>query len=52
MIEILATAPDTSYLSLFQGDWIVFGVLGGIIWAIKDNCNFGGSQADDDEHYY
>jgi len=53
MIEILATSADGSYFSLFTGDWIVFGGLGGIFWAFKDNFNFGGSESDDDEqHYY
>lgn len=53
MIEILASAPDTSYISLFDGDWIVFGLIGGLIWALKDNFNFGRkNQEDYDEHDY
>lgn len=51
MIEILAAA-DTSYLGFFSGDWIVFGLLGGIFWALKDNFRFGPNDEDDNEHYH
>jgi len=39
MIEILA-APDKSYMEFFPGDWIVFGLLISIVWAIKHGCGY------------
>ena len=39
MIEILA-APDKSYMEFFPGDWIVFGSLISIVWAIKHGCGY------------
>jgi hypothetical protein len=45
MIELLATMPDTTYLELFQGDWILFGLLGAIGWIIKGGGEgFGGYE--------
>lgn len=52
MIEILASA-NSSYFGFFPGDWMVFGLAGGIFWAFKDNFSFGPKNDEDDEqHYY
>ena len=51
MIEILAAA-NKEYYDFFTADWLNIGVVGGIIWAAKDNFNFGCFNDDDDEHMF
>ena len=51
MIEILAAA-NKEYFDFFTADWLILGVVGGIIWAAKDNFNFGCFNDDDDEHMF
>jgi hypothetical protein len=47
MIEILASSQ-----TFFLGDWFVIGIIGGILWAFKDNFNFGPNNDDDENLYY
>tara|TARA_B110000495_G_scaffold117712_1_gene102182 strand:- start:4303 stop:4461 length:159 start_codon:yes stop_codon:yes gene_type:complete len=51
MMDILAAA-NVEYNDFFTADWLVFGVIGGIIWAAKDNFNFGCFKDEDDEHMF
>ena len=51
MIDILATV-DKEYFSFFTADWLIFGVIVGVIWAAKGNFSFGCFNDDDDEHMY
>lgn len=54
MIEILATLPDKEYISFFTGDWLVFSIVGGIVWAYKDKFKFnlnGREEEDEWRHF-
>ncbi len=51
MIDIIATA-NNEYQSFFTGDWLIIGILFGIVWAAKGNFNFGDREDKDDEHMY
>lgn len=52
MIEILATLPNKDYASFFTGDWLVLGIIVGIIWAAKNGFNFFSKNNDDEDLYY
>lgn len=52
MIELIATMPNTGYQSFFEADWIIFGLVGGVLWALKDKFNFGTNNREDNEQDY